>query len=202
MTFFLSRHYRSLEFYIILFFRLTIFDKIYLFFQGLSQFQANQTRIEPISSSTNHTSFASRFFGDSPKHEKKGRKRSNDAEKSNKVIIEPDILDKHSLVSQLVVNRNSYSSRESLASPKTSLTSLGARRSSSDEFYHSSLGTRRLSPDELYRSSLGAQRSSPDEVYRSSLGAQRSSPKNNYRVISDLLPSSTQQIHQEPGTYH
>ena len=202
MTFFLSRHYRSLEFYIILFFRLTIFDKIYLFFQGLSQFQANQTRIEPISSSTNHTSFASRFFGDSPKHEKKGRKRSNDAEKSNKVIIEPDILDKHSLVSQLVVNRNSYSSRESLASPKTSLTSLGARRSSPDEFYHSSLGTRRLSPDELYRSSLGAQRSSPDEVYRSSLGAQRSSPKNNYRVISDLLPSSTQQIHQEPGTYH
>ena len=160
------------------------------------QFEAHQTHIQPISgSSIHHSSFASRFFGDSPtpaaaggESSKKGRKRSNndanaDGEKSHKVIIEPDVHDRSSLTSQLLVNRSNHSrasSLQSLTSPKTSLTSLGGvlRRSSPE--------------DETAFSSLG-----PPPSSRQGGGGRRSSPADEtYRVISELLP--TQQIHQVP----
>ena len=90
-----------------------------------------------------HSSFANRFNIESPTnsgsegghHARVRQKRSLGSRNSSKIIIEPDIHDKHSLVSQIVVNRSSHShSRNSLESHRTSLHSVHQSRDNMHSF--------------------------------------------------------------------
>ena len=98
-----------------------------------------------------------------------------------RVLIEPDVHDKHSLVSQVLVSRPS--SRTSRTSHHTDRTSSAASNKLSDKLRPSS----RVS--QLSQNHVRTPSGSSDK--RNVLPEDES-----YRVVSELLPHSTQQIHE------
>ena len=183
-------------------------------FQSGSQFHPREL-IEHIPVQPQSSGFAERFLSDSPRIV--GRRKGEGSRQSSKIIIEPDIHDKHSLHSQIIVNRTSQrNSRESLTS---FISSRSIERISPT---HRIQDAERIYPEDAV---LSQDRDSPNHrvfswdknsPHHRSYKKDRVSSKHRlspnrliysrersekeqeetYRVISELVPSTTSRIHE------
>ena len=158
-----------------------------------SEFHPSRSRRDapPQKPTLNHqSSFASRFFNErEPKTENQSHIKTSLSNASHmihgRVLIEPDVHDKHSLVSQVLVSRPS--SRTSRTSHHTDRTSSAASNKLSDKLSDKLRPSSRVS--QLSQNHVRTPSGSSDK--RNVLPEDES-----YRVVSELLPHSTQQIHE------
>ena len=151
-----------------------------------SEFQPGRPRREnqPQKQTLNHqNSFASRFFNErEPKTDPASQVNASRHNPSHlihgRVLIEPDVHDKHSLVSQVLVSRPA-----SRTSHQTERSASDRYRPDSQVSTHSARTTR----SRVSEHSARTQRSCSDH---------RNNEDQNYRVVSELLPHNTHQIHQ------